>query len=77
MSCRGPDLKITEHFLLSQPEVLDVTVWVENGRVFASVTVSEDTTITNRALLNACKKELGLRYTPAELMLSRSKLKAA
>jgi len=77
MALTGAELQMTERFLLSQPDVLKASVWVERGYVFANVTVAEDAEVTNRELLNACKKELGLRYSPAEIMMLHAKQRAA
>ncbi len=69
--------KVTENFLLSQPDVLDASVWVNDGQLLAHVTISAGSNWTSRALQAACTKELGAKATPTELVLFWARTKAA
>ncbi|HVL39531.1 MAG TPA: hypothetical protein VM328_09095 [Fimbriimonadaceae bacterium] len=71
------DPKQTEAFLLSQPEVLDASVWLTSGQLQAHVTVSDEARIDRRSLQRACLDELGLHQTPAEILLIQARARAA
>lgn len=73
----GIDPKLTENFLLSQPEVLDASVWFSQGSLLAHVTVCDETTVNHRALQAACMDELGLHQTPREIRLIHARPRAA
>lgn len=74
---RGIDPKLTENFLLGQPEVLDASVWFSHGNLVAHVTVCDEVDITHRTLQEACMNELGLHQTPREIRLIFARLRAA
>jgi hypothetical protein len=73
---RGIDPKLTENFLLAQHGVLDASVWFEEGRMMAHVTIIEDTS-SPKALQRACMEELGLHQTPRQILLLQSRNRAA
>ena len=74
---RGIDPKVTESFLLSQPEVVDASVWFLDGDLQAHVTVLDEAAVTRRALQARCMEELGLHQTPREILLMAARLRAA
>lgn len=61
--------KDTENFLLSQPDVIDASVWLEDGRLTAQVTLQEGSHWTEKLIKLACAKELGLASTPSDVLL--------
>lgn len=69
--------KETEQFLMSQPDVLDASVWMNEGRLMAHVTLAEGSQWTERLLRVACAKALGLEHTPSEFVLFGTRLKVA
>lgn len=74
---RGIDPKVTESFLLSQPHVVDASVWFLDGQLQAHVTVHDEAHITRRGLQAACMDELGLHQTPRDILLIQARPKAA
>lgn len=73
----GLDPKRTEDYLLSQRDVLDASAWYSDGRLHASVTLSEWAEWTVAALKRACCEDLGLHCTPADVLMLRAKNRAA
>jgi hypothetical protein len=71
------DPKLTENFLLMQPDVLDASVWMNDGRLHAHVTVHDETTLSSNALRLACAEELGLHLTPVEIRFNLARRYAA
>lgn len=65
----GIDPRTTERFLLSLPEVVDASVWVEDRGMLAHVTVSGDPSLTARRIQSECLHELGVHQTPREVYL--------
>jgi hypothetical protein len=74
---RGIDPKITESFLLSQPSVVDASVWFLEGNLQAHVTVLDDAEVSRRSLQASCMEELGLHQTPRDILLIQARPKAA
>ena len=69
--------KVTEEFLLNQPDVLDASVWMSDGRLMSHVTLSDSSAWTERALRVACAREIGLEYTPSEIVLMGARIRVA
>lgn len=69
--------KVTENFLLTQPDVLDASVWIAGGRMHAHVTVHDESTWSTGALKLACAEELGIHLTPAEILFLYARKRAA
>lgn len=69
MAKAGIDPRRTERFLLTLPEVVDASVWVEESGMKAHVTVSGDPSITARRLQSECLHKLGVHQTPREVYL--------
>lgn len=76
-SVRGINPKVTEQFLLTQPAVVDASVWFSNGDMVAHVTVLDEVNVTRRALQAACLMELGVHQTPRDIMFLMARPKAA
>jgi len=74
---QGLDPKITENFLLSQPGVLDASVWFVEGQMHAHVTLSDMADWTPKALRLACACELGIQHTPREFVVLNARSRAA
>ncbi len=77
LEVRGIDPKLTENFLLSQPDVLDASVWFTQGNLLAHVTVLDEVGLNARALQSACLEELGVHQTPREIRLIAARPRAA
>lgn len=73
----GIDPKLTESFLLSQPDVVDASVWISDGELNAHVTVHDESFVSHRALQASCMDELGLHQTPRNILLVNARLRAA
>ena len=71
----GIDPKLTENFLLTQPDVLDASVWMRDDRLVAHVTLPDETTWTPKKLQSACAFELGLHQTPRDFFIVQARLK--
>lgn len=69
--------KVTENFLLSQPDVIDASVWMNEGQLMAHVTLAEGSRWTASSLRTTCAKELGLEYTPSEVVLFGARMRVA
>ena len=69
--------KVTESFLLMQPDVLDASVWLSDGRMHAHVTVHDETAWSAGKLKLACAEELGIHQTPAEILFMFARKRAA
>lgn len=69
---RGINLRLTEEFLLSRPQVLEASVLWSDGKIHAFVTVSEDEQITTGELQYACMESIGLHQTPKTVKLMRA-----
>lgn len=74
---RGIDPKLTESFLLTQPDVLDASVWFSRGDLLAHVTVFDENDVNSRSLQALCLDELGVHQTPREIRLSQARPRAA
>jgi hypothetical protein len=68
---------VTEEFLLNQPDVLDASVWMSDGRLMSHVTLSDGSAWTERSLRIACAREIGLEYTPSEIVLMGARIRVA
>lgn len=71
------DPKVTEQYLLTQPDVLDASVWFEHGEMRAHVTLLDCAVVTARELRILCACELGLMHTPKEFVCLCARPKAA
>ena len=71
------DPKLTESFLLSQPGIVDASVWFNEGDMQAHVTLLDTTEYTPRSLRVLCACELGLHLTPKEFILINARARAA
>jgi len=71
------DPKITEHYLLTQPDVIDASVWFESGEMRAHVTLLDSTELTPRELRLRCACELGLHHTPKQFVCLSARPRAA
>ena len=65
--------KVTEMYLLSQPDVLDASVWMEEGCMLAHVTLNEGSKWTERSLRLRIALDLGMNQTPSEMVLMGAK----
>lgn len=74
---RGIDPKLTECFLLTQPDVVDASVWFSQGNLVAHVTVFDEADVNGRSLQALCMDELGVHQTPREIRLSMARPRAA
>lgn len=77
LDVRGIDPKLTENFLLTQPDVLDASVWFSQGNLMAQVTVLDEVGLNARALQGACMEELGVHQTPRQIRLIAARPRAA
>ena len=73
----GINPKLTETFLLMQPDVLDASVWITDGRMMAHVTVHDESSWSSGALRLACAEELGLHLTPSDIKFVYARKRAA
>ncbi|MBS1713859.1 MAG: hypothetical protein JST30_05930 [Armatimonadetes bacterium] len=64
------DVQATENFLMRLCGVLDASVWSRDGRIVASVTLSNDATYGADELHSAC--QAGLGRAPHLFMLQRA-----
>jgi hypothetical protein len=71
------DFKLTESLLISQPGVLDASVWLAEGRLMAHVTLSQHADWSERGLKVLCARELGLTQTPSQVMMLQARSLAA
>lgn len=62
------DPKVTEQYLLTQPDVVDASVWFEQGEMHAHVTLLDSALVTARDLRILCACELGLHHTPRDFV---------
>jgi len=69
--------KVTENFLLNQPDVLDASVWIDDGQLKGHVTLADGSAWTERALKLACAREIGLASTPSEIVLMGARIRVA
>lgn len=73
----GSDPRLTETFLLSQPDVIDASVWFTQGRLHAHVTVHEESNWTRSGIHEVCAEVLGLGNAPSEITLHAARRRAA
>jgi hypothetical protein len=73
----GINPKVTEQFLLRQPEVVAATVWYTRGCLNAAVTVLDGARTEARAMRALCRKFLGKNQAPAEITLTYARRLAA
>ena len=71
------DTKVTESFLLSQPGVLDASVWYVDGVMHAHVTLSDTAEWTPRTLRLVIACDLGIHYTPREFVVLNARTRTA
>lgn len=69
--------KITERFLLTQPDVLDASVWLSDGRMHAHVTIHDESSLSSGDLKLACAEGLGLHQTPVNIVFMVARKRAA
>lgn len=77
LTSSGVDPKLTENFLLTQPDVIDASVWMRDDRLVAHVTLPDESAWTPRELQRVCAFELGLHQTPRDFFIVAARLKAA
>lgn len=73
----GGFTKVTERFLLSQPGILDASVWYAGGTLQAHVTLDDNYGWTERTLKVACARELGLEHTPGTFTILLGRMRVA
>lgn len=73
----GIDPQLTRNFLLSQPAVIDATVWYQLGKLHAEVAVSDARSASPSELQNRCVAVLGALQAPKEIRLIRVRSSAA
>lgn len=66
----GIDPKRTENFLLTQPDVIDASVFLVQGRLMAHVTTLDESSYTPIELQRMCAVELGLHQTPRDVVVA-------
>lgn len=71
------DTQAIEAFLLSQPGVLDASVWLDQGRLNAHVTLPDDSEWDAFGLKRLCAETLGIHRTPVRILLFGARRKAA
>lgn len=71
------DPKVTEQFLLTQADVVDASVWFEQGELSAHVTLLDTASITPRELRLRCACDLGLHLTPRHFVCLTARPTAA
>lgn len=71
------DPKVTEQYLLTQPDVVDASVWFEEGEMKAHVTLIDTTDVSARDLRIRCACELGVQHTPKHFVCLCARPKAA
>jgi hypothetical protein len=69
--------KITEEYLLTQPDVVDASVWFDQGELKAHVTLLDTATTSAKELRILCACELGLQHTPSHFVCLAARPKAA
>lgn len=73
----GIDPEVTERFLLSQPNVVNASVWYHRGRLHAEVAVVPGESVTPERLRSRCSKELGPNQAPIDITLVMIRPRAA
>lgn len=73
----GIDPNVTEKFLLSQPSVVDASVWYHRGKLHAKVSVVEDGQTTPERLMKQCALALGPYHSPKDITLVALRPRAA
>jgi hypothetical protein len=63
------DPKITEEFLLTQENVLDASVWLDQGALRAHVTPVPGVSLDELTLKGVCAAHIGDRQTPNDIVL--------
>ena len=71
------DPKVTEQYLLTQPDVVDASVWFEQGEMRAHVTLLDTSGLTPHELRLQCACELGVHLTPRHFVCLNGRPKAA
>lgn len=71
------DPKVTEQYLLTQPDVVDASVWFEQGEMKAHVTLLDSAVVTPRELRIQCACELGIQHTPKQFVCLSARSRAA
>lgn len=74
---RQVDPKITEQYLLTQPGVVDASVWFESGVMCAHVTLLDTSELGPHELRLQCACELGIHLTPKQFICLNARPKAA
>lgn len=65
----GINPRLTEEFLLNQPNVADASVWYTRGHLKAHVVVLDNSRVQEDELKEACALMLGDNQAPSELEL--------
>ncbi len=74
---RQVDPKVTEQYLLTQPDVVDASVWFEQGEMRAHVTLLDTSGWTPYELRLQCACELGIQHTPKHFVCLNARPRAA
>ncbi len=73
----GVDTRLTESFLLGQPEIVDATVFWSGDQLTAHITISDTADWTPRKIKAAVCEELGLHQTPREVICQLRRMRVA
>ncbi len=65
----GIDPTVTEQFLLSQPSVVNASVWYHRGRLHAEVAIVPGEEVTPERLMKRCYSALGPNQAPMDITL--------
>ena len=74
---RAIDLKVTEDYLMSLPDVLDASAWWSDDGISAHVTVHDRCNSTPEVIQRACVETIGEDYSPQEVLFFRARRQAA
>lgn len=67
------DPKLTESYLLGRSDVLDASVWLSEGTLYAHVTTFDRGGVDRDTIRRACLEDLGLHQTPREVTLESTR----
>ncbi len=73
----GIDPKLTENYLLGHSEVLEASVFWNQGQLTAHVTLIDESKWTPRKLKAMVCEDLGLHQTPREVTFHLARLRVA
>lgn len=70
---RAIDLKVTEDYLMSLPDVLDASAWWSESGIAAHVTVHDRCQTTPEVIQRACVEVIGEEHAPNEVVFFRAR----